>query len=61
MDLQADSLAFHVLEFHEGILGDIDCMLEDVKKISSAKTFDQTLGAGGTYVIALARSDVHHS
>ena len=33
LGFQADSLAFDVLEFHEGFLGDVDGLLEGMKKI----------------------------
>lgn len=60
VDLQDDSLAINVLEFREGVLGDIDSLLEDPSATRSlarrgAKPDRQT------YLVRLARCDVHHS
>lgn len=60
VDLQDDSLAFYVLEFLEGLLGDIDSVLED-RSISHAFARSDLGQARQTYLVGLARGDVHHS
>ena len=44
VDFQSDSLAFDVLEFREGLLGDIDGVLEGMKKIHQRKRFARRAG-----------------
>ena len=59
MDLQGDPLAFDVLELNEGLLGKINSMLGRVKSISKKRK--RNVMWAGTYVVGLARGDVHHS
>jgi hypothetical protein len=64
-DLEADSLAFHVLELPEGPLGDINGTL-DASRRSISKTFARSkLGRAvhgkRTCIVGLCRGNVHQS
>ena len=64
-DLEADSLAFNVLELPEGLLGDIDGTL-DTSRRSISKMFARgKLGKGvdgkRTHIVGLRRGNVHKS
>lgn len=61
MDLQADSLAFYILEFCEGLFGDIDSVLEGMGGEESVKKVLLRDTRSGTYIVGLAGGDVHHS
>jgi hypothetical protein len=66
-DLESDSLAFNVLELPEGLLGDIDGILDASRRsINGSKTFARSkLGKAvdgkRTYIVGLRRGNVHHS
>jgi hypothetical protein len=65
VDLQPDSLAFDVLEFREGLLGEIDGILGASKR-SMSKTFawsklGKAVGGKRTYIVGLCRGNVHQS
>jgi hypothetical protein len=65
LDFQADSLAFDVLEFQEGLLSNIDGVLVSMKKIHQqdvrSEASEALLDRKGTYVVGLSWGDVHHS
>src|SRR6267154_3590582 len=64
-DIEADSLAFNVLELPEGLPGDIDGTL-DASRRSISKTFARSklgkaVGGKRTYIVGLRRGNVYQS
>jgi hypothetical protein len=64
-DLEADSLAFNVLELPEGLLGDIDGVLDASRWSISKKVCWSKLGKAvdgkRTYIVGLRQGNVHQS
>lgn len=64
-DLEADSLAFNVLELPEGLLGDIDCILDasrgPISKIFARSKVGKAVDGKRAYIVGLPWSNVHQS